>query len=135
MKKVRFALAMALMLFMLSGCSGYVNSYFATILSTSCQGDEASMEFASFNGTYNFKLTGEKNGDHTLDYDVSLDKGEMKVYVGVGGEKKFLFTVKGGEPHNGTSALGAEYDNKKTVYIILESVGECRNGDFEFDYN
>ena len=119
MKKACFVLAMILTLVTLCSCSGYVNNYFATILITSCQGDEASMEFDTFKGTYNFKLKGKNDSEHTLDCEASLAEGEMKVYIGVGGEKELLLTIKSGESYNDTIALDDKYDNERVVYIIL----------------
>ena len=135
MKKVCFALLIVLTLATLCGCSGYVKNYSATILITSCHGDEASMEFDTFNGTYNFKLKRDGVAEHTLDIEASLDEGEMKVYIGVDGEKELLHTIKGGKSYDETIILNDKYDNEKTIYVVLESTGKCINGDFEFEYN
>ena len=133
MKKVCFVLVLILTLFMLCSCGGYVKSYSATILITSCQGNEASMEFDTFKGTNNFKLRRDGVAEHTLDFEASLAEGEMNVYIGVGGEKELLIAVKGGESYDETIALDDRYDTEKTVYIILETTGKCVNGDFEFE--
>ena len=135
MKKVFLTLVLILSLAMLPGCRGYVKSYSATILITSCHGDEANMEFDTFRGTYHFKLKRDGAAEHTLDCEASLGEGEMKVYIGVDGEKELLFTVNGGETYDKTISLDSKYDNEKTVYVILESVGKCVDGDFEFEYN
>ena len=135
MKKVCFVLVLILTLCMLCGCGGYVKSYSATILITSGQGNEASMKFDTFKGSYNFKLKRDGAAEHTLDLDASLGEGEMNVYIGVGGEKELLLTVKGGETYDETITLAEKYDNEKTIYIILESEGKCADGDFEFEYN
>ena len=135
MKKACFVLAMILTLATLCGCSGYVKSYSATILITSCQGDEASMEFDTFKGTYNFKLRRDGIAEHTLDFEASLAEGEMNVYIGVDGEKELLLIVKGGESYDETIILDDKYDNEKTIYVILESTDKCVDGDFEFEYN
>ena len=135
MKKIGFILVLILTLTLLCSCSGYVKNYSATILITSCQGDEASMEFDTFKGTYNFKLKGKNDSDHTLDCEASLVEGEMKVYIGVDREKELLFTIKGGESYNDTITLDDRYDNERIVYIILESTDKCVDGDFEFEYN
>ena len=135
MKKACFVLALILTLFMLCSCGGYVKSYSATILITSGHGDEASMKFDAFKGSYNFKLKRDGNPEHTLDLDASLGEGEMNVYIGVGGEKELLLTVKGGETYDETITLAEKYDNEKTIYIIFESAGKCIDGDFEFEYN
>ncbi len=132
MKKVCFILALILTLAMLCSCGGYVKNYSATILITSCQGDEASMEFDTFKGTYNFKLRRDGNAEHTLDLEASLAEGEMNVYIGVDGEKELLRTVKGGESYDETITLDNKYDNEKTIYVILESTAKCADGDFEF---
>ena len=59
----------------------------------------------------------------------------MNVFIGVGGEKEQLLTVRGGESHDKTITLDEKYDNEKTIYVILESEGKCVDGDFEFEYN
>ena len=135
MKKACLALALVFLLLMLCSCGGYVKSYAATILITSGHGDEASMKFDTFKGSYNFKLKRDGNPEHTLDIDASLAEGEINVYIGVGGEKELLLTVMGGETYDETITLAEKYDTQKTIYIILESVGKCVDGDFEFEYN
>jgi hypothetical protein len=135
MKKIGLALLLALTLAFLCACSGYVKSYSATFLITSCQGDEASMEFDTFKGTYNFKLRRDGAPENTLDLEASLKEGEINIYIGVNGEKELLLTVKGGESYDETITLHNKYDNEKTIYIILESTGKCVDGDFEFEYN
>ena len=135
MKKAYIALILVLTVIMLCGCSGYVKNYSATILITSSFGDEASMKFATFSGTYNFKLKRDGAAEHSLDLEASLEEGEMNIYIGVNGEKELIYTVKGGETHDKTLALDEKYDNENTVYVILESIGKCTKGDFEFEYN
>lgn len=135
MKKACFALALIFTLLMLCGCKGYVKSYAATILITSDHGDEASMKFDSFKGSYHFKLKRDGNPEHTLELEASLGEGEMNVYIGIGSEKELLLTVKGGEAYDEKITLDEKYDNENTIYIILESAGKCADGDFEFEYN
>ena len=124
-----------LTLVMFCSCGEYVKNYSATILIASCQGDEASMKFDTFKGTYNFKLRGDGDDDRTLDFEASLAEGEMNIYIGVDGEKELLRTVKGGESYDETITLGDKYDYEKTVYVILESTEKCVDGDFEFEYD
>ena len=135
MKKICISLVLILTLLTLCSCSGYVKSYSATILITSCQGDEASMEFDTFKGSYYFKLRRDGAGEHTLDLEASLGEGEIDIYIGVDGEKELLRTIKGGESYDEVIILDNKYDNEKTVYVILESKGKCVDGDFEFEYN
>jgi hypothetical protein len=134
MKKVCITL-LALTLFILSGCGGYVKSYSASILVTSCQNNNASMKFASFKGTYNFKLRRSDTNENTLNCTASLDEGEVKIYIGVDGKKELVSTVKGGESGSKTIKLNDKYLNEKTLYIIIESVDKCKGGDFRFQYN
>ena len=134
MKKIRFLLVLIFTLVMLCSCKGYVNSYSATFLMTSCQGDDASMEFRTFKGTYHFKLKRDGAAAHTLDCEASLDTGEINIYIGVDGEKELLRTVKGGESCNETISLD-KYADEKSIYVILETNGKCVDGDFEFEYN
>ena len=135
MKKTIIALVLVLTLVMLCSCGEYTKSYAATILITSCHGDEASMKFDTFKGTYNFKLKRDATAEHTLDIEASLTEGEMNIYIGVGGEKEFLRTIKGGEAYDETITLDSKYDDKKTIYVILEAIDKCSDGDFEFEYN
>ena len=135
MKKTSFVLVLMLILTMLCSCGGYVKSYSATLLITSCHGDEASMDFATFKGTYHFKLKRDDTAEHTLSLEASLAEGEMNVYVGVDGEKELLRTVKGGEDLDETIALDGKYDDKKAIYVILEATDKCVDGDFELEYN
>ena len=135
MKKISFMLMLVLTLALLCSCGGYVKNYSATFLITSCQGDEASMRFDTFKGTYNFKIKRDSTAEHTLDFEARLAEGEMNVYVSVDGEKELLRTVRGGESYDETITLDERYDNEKTIYVILESTGKCVDGDFEFEYN
>ena len=67
MKKGCCVLALILILFMLCSCGGYVNSYSAFLLITSSHGNEASMEFDTFQGSYNVKLKTDGNNKYTYD--------------------------------------------------------------------
>lgn len=136
MKKIYFVLVLMLVLVTVCGCGeGYVRKYSATLMVTSCHGDEASMKFETFQGTYNFKLKRDGAAEHTIDFESSLVEGEMNIYIGIDGEKELIRTVKGGESYDETIVLDEKYDNEGTIYIILESAGKCVDGDFEFEYN
>lgn len=135
MKKISLALVLVIILSLLCSCGGYVKSYSATILITSCYGDEASMNFHTFRGTYNFKLKRDGDPQHTLDIEASLAEGELNIYIGVDGEKELMRTIKGGEHCDETIILDEKYDGERTVYVIIESTGKCVDGDLEFEYN
>ena len=64
-----------------------------------------------------------------------IERHPNAVYIGVGGEKELLLTVTGGESYDETITLDDKYDNEKIIYIILETIGKCVDGDFEFAYN
>ena len=134
MKKISFALVLILTLSILCSCNGYVTNYSATFLITSSIGDEASMEFRTFKGTYNFKLKSGDLTENTLDFEANLSEGEMNVYIGVDGEKELLRTVKGGEAYDEEIILDSKYESEKTVYIILQTVDKCVKGEFDFEY-
>ena len=135
MKKIYSVLLVILSFFMLISCSGYVKSYSATFLISQCIGDEASMEFDTFKGTYNLRLKRDGVPEHTLDLESSLIEGEMNVYIGVNGEKELLYKIVGGESIDKTITLNEKYNDEKVIYIILETVGKCVDGEFEFEYN
>lgn len=135
MKRACFVLALIFMLAVLCSCGEYAKNYAATILITSCHGDEAHMEFDTFKGTYNFKLKRDGAAEHTVDCEASLAEGEINIYISVEGENELLCTVKGGETYDETITLDDKYDDDKSIYIVLESVGKCVDGDFEFEYN
>ena len=136
MKRISFVLVIVLLIISLFSCgNGFVNSYTAKMMQTSCWDDEASMEFSDFEGIYHFKLRGDYDSDHTLECEASLIDGEVNVYVGVNGEKELIFTIKGGESYDNTIALDDKYDDAKTIYVIVESENKSSNGNFEFEYN
>lgn len=135
MKKIYSIFALILILVMICSCEGYVKNYSATVLITSCYGDSASMKFATFSGTYNFKLKRDDDAEHTIDLEARLAEGEMNIYIGVDGEKELLHTVKSDKYYDETIRLDNKYDNEKTIYVIFESNGKCADGDFELEYN
>lgn len=135
MKKICFKIMLIFTLIMLCSCNYYIKSYSATILITSCYGDEASMKFNTFKGTYNFKLRRDDTAEHNIDCKASLVEGQMNIYISVSSEKELLFTINGGESLDKIITLDSKYDDAKKVYIIIESIGKCVNGDFNFEYN
>ena len=135
MKKICFILALVLTLTLICGCNGYVNSYSASFLTTSCYGNSANMKFHTFQGTYNFKLVRRNSTEHTLHCNANLGEGEMNVYVGVNGEKELLLSISGGESYNETIVLDEKYNDEQTIYIILETSDKCTDGVFQFTYH
>ena len=129
MKKIIALLISVLLLFTLTGCSNYVSSYKAVGFVHSNKASSAFMSFYSFDGRMVFKLKSAGEGD--LKYSAETESGSAKVYYDYNGEKTELFSVNGGdeiESHGG-------YIEKGTVYIIVETDGECQNGAFDFEIN
>ena len=74
-----------------------------------------------------FKLKSSGEGD--LKYSAKLESGSATVYYDYLGTKSKLFSVSGGEE---LASYGG-YVDTGTVYIIVETEGECRNGVFQFN--
>ena len=84
------------------------------------------MSFYSFDGRMVFQLKSPGEGD--LKFTAKLEAGSATVYYDFYGTKQELFSIYGGEEidsHGG-------YVESGTVYIIVETDGNCQNGDFRF---
>ena len=129
MKKGRMILLVLLLaaVLCLPGCGKYSSSYKAVGFVHSNSSDSAFMDFYLLEGTMVFKLKNRSEGAQLL-YDAKLETGKALVYYDCGEGKVPLFTINGGETY---STEGGEL-KKGTVYIIVETVGECTNGDFHF---
>ena len=128
MKKTLALIVSFVMLISLAGCGGYVSSYKAVMFVHSNTSSSASMSFYSFEGRMVFRLISSGEGD--LKYTAKLEQGSATVYYDYNGAKTELFSINGGEEldsHGG-------YIEKGTVYIIVETDGECMNGDFRFSF-
>ena len=84
------------------------------------------MSFYSFDGRMVFKMKSTGEGD--LTYSAKLESGSATVYYDYYGTKTELFSVSAGEE---ISSHGG-YVEAGTVYVIVETDGECKNGDFQF---
>lgn len=126
MKKRVALLACVLLLLLLMGCSKYSSSYKAVGFVHSNKADSAFMNFYSFDGRMVFKLKSTAEGE--LEYTAKLESGSADVYYDFYGTKQELFSISAGEEidsHGG-------YVESGTVYIIVETDGACKNGDFQF---
>ena len=126
MKKLVVLLVSALLLVFLVGCGKYTSSYMAVGFVHSNSADSAFMNFYSFEGRMVFKLKSSGEGD--LKYTAKLESGNATVYYDFYGTKQELFSISGGEEidsHGG-------YVESGTVYVIVETDGSCKNGDFKF---
>ena len=112
---------------LLTGCGKYISSYKAIGFVHTNSSTSAEMSFYSFEGTMVFKLKSSGEGD--LKYTAKLESGTADVYYDYYyyRTKQELFTIESGEEldsHGGYIEAG-------TVYIIVETNGECINGEFK----
>ncbi len=113
----------------LSGCSKYTSHYFSIGFVHSNGAGSASMSFFEFEGSFNFKLKCRSEDRPVIKYSGKLEAGEITVYYDCGGTKTELFSISsGGDVRSSGGTL--PYD---TVYIIVETDGNCKNGDFKFE--
>lgn len=126
MKKICILLVSAILIVMLTGCGKYTSGYNAVRFVHSSDSDSAFMNFYSFKGRMVFKL--KSSGEGELKYTAKLESGNATVYYDFFGTKQELFTISSEEEldsHGGYVEAG-------TVYIIVETDGTCKNGEFRF---
>ena len=112
-----------MVMLLLSSC----NSYSAIGLVRSSIGGEASMKFVSFKGHQSFTLFADSD-DTAIEYEATLDEGEMTVYYYDGDIEKILFTIRGGDRVDSEFYYGGE-----NLRIKLVADEKCRGGSFEFE--
>jgi hypothetical protein len=126
MKKICILLVSAILIVMLTGCGKYTSGYNAVGFVHSSDSDSAFMNFYSFKGRMVFKL--KSSGEGELKYTAKLESGNAAVYYDFFGTKQELFSISSEEEldsHGGYVEAG-------TVYIIVETDGTCKNGEFRF---
>ena len=129
MKKIVVLLISAILLLSLTGCGKYFSSYSALGFVHSNTSDSAYMSFYSFSGRMVFRLRSSGEGD--LKYTAKLESGNAAVYSDYNGTKQELFSISDGEEFDSHGG----YVESGTVYIIVETDGACRGGDFRFSFN
>lgn len=122
---IAFALCLITLL-TLAGCAKYASGYRATGFVHSSAPSSAYMDFISFDGRMVFRM--KNPGDRTLKYTAALESGNAAVYYEINGTRTDLFSLSGGSTADAQCALG----ESGTVYVIVETDGECRNGDIRF---
>ena len=125
-KRITALAAAVLLLISLAGCDRYSSHYNATAFVHSNESKSAFMSFWKFEGRMVFKLKSTGEGD--IRYSGSLEEGSAAVYYDYYGTKTELFTVSGGEKAESRGG----YIETGTVYIIVETDGQCLNGSFDF---
>ena len=126
MKKICILLVSAILIVMLTGCGKYTSGSNAVGFVHSSDSDSAFMNFYSFKGRMVFKL--KSSGEGELKYTAKLESGNATVYYDFFGTKQELFSISSEEEldsHGGYVEAG-------TVYIIVETDGTCKNGEFRF---
>ena len=129
MKKTITLLILTILLLSICACGKYGSKYKAVGFVHSNESTSASMSFSSFEGIMVFKLKSANEGD--IKFHAKMESGSATVYYDVYGNKLKLFSINGGEELNSHEG----YVDSGTVYVIVETEGECKNGDFCFDLN
>ena len=127
MKKIIALISVVILALALAGC-GYNEHYTSIVMISSEGNNEAFMTFGSFEGTRVLDLRNSNKKKDTLYYSASLKKGKATVYYDYDGTKKELFKIKAGETIDDSIA---DLELNK-VYVIIESDGNCEDGDFRF---
>lgn len=126
MKKTISLILAAVLVLTAAGCNSYTSKYMAVGFVHSNSSKSAFMNFFSFDGRMVFRLKSAGEGD--IQYTAKLESGNAVVYYDYNGTKLELFSASGGDE---IDAHGG-YIEKGTVYIIVETNGECKNGEFRF---
>ncbi len=120
-------LSLAALLFA-SGCDAYRSKYDAFLLVHSNTPESAFMQFDTFTGTMVFRMKSTQ-ADGKLKYSASLGSGNATVYCDCGGQKTAIFSLEDGDEIPETDVPVG----KGRVFVIVETFGECKEGDFHFD--
>ena len=132
MKKLRLTIIWIILILItgcFTGCSKYTSNWSASAFVHSNTSKNALMSFWKFSGTMVHTLECKDASQEFLNYSASLKKGKLTVYYDDDGTKKELFKIKEGEE------ITAEIQkiHEGTVYVIVETDGECESGELEFD--
>ena len=127
--RVIIAAAALALCFTLSACGNkYVSHYSAMLMVRENAPNKASVSFDSFSGTY--VIIKNKSADEVfINYEATLGEGNIKVYYDFDGEKLNLFEIGANGSVDGKTEA---FTGNKTIYIIIESDGECSDGRFSF---
>ena len=126
MKRITALMLAMVLIFTAAGCSSYISSYTAVGFVHSNSSKSAFMNFFSFKGRMVFRLKSTSEGD--IKYTAKLESGKAAVYYDYNGTKLELFSASGGDEIDSRGG----YIEKGTVYIIVETDGKCKNGEFRF---
>lgn len=135
MKKIAgliIAVITLVLCFTLTACNGYASHYSATTMVTTNTSNKASVSFDSFKGTYVMHLYTNGADEVYIDYEATLEEGNIKAYYDFNGEKLNLFDI---ETDGNVEGQTEAFTGNRTIYIIIESTGKCNKGSFSFVLN
>ncbi len=130
MKKIKnaiVAIAMLVLCFTLSTCE--FKYYSATMMTTINEPNKALISFSSFKGTYVMQLKNKSKDEAWINYEATLEEGNIKVYYNFNDEKLDLFEIKSDGFVEGKSDT---FISNKTIHIIIESDGKSKEGSLSF---
>ena len=127
MKKATSLILIVLLALGWTACAKYSPHYKAIAFVHSNEKDSAYMEFYRFEGTMTFTLRG--GSPCALHCTAKLETGSATVYYDCGQGKTALLSIGAGDAPENTVALSSG----GTVYVIVETNGQCENGAFYFD--
>lgn len=129
--RVIVAITLLVLCFTLSACATkYRASYSSTLMVQSNTSDKASVKFDTFKGTYVIKFRTTGDDKVFISYNATLEEGNIKVYYDFNDEKLSLFEIGSGGSVEGKTE---EFTGNKTIYVIIESDGKCKSGNFSFN--
>ena len=124
------AAAALVLCFTLSACGNkYVSHYNAMLMVRENAANKASVSFDSFSGTYVIQLKNKSADEVFINYEAALGEGNIKVYYDFDDEKLNLFQI---ETNGSADGKTETFTGNKTIYIIIESDGNCSDGSFSF---
>lgn len=116
--------------FALSACATkYVSNFSSSTMKTTNTSNKASVSFSSFSGTYVMKLQNNGADEVYITYEATLGEGNIKVYYDYNDEKLDLFKI---ETNGSIDSKTEAFTGNKTIYVIIESDGKCKDGIFSF---
>lgn len=113
----------------LTACGKYASHYSSSMMVRTNTSNKATVSFGSFNGTYVMQLKNEGADEVFITYKATLGEGNIKVYYDFHDEKLNLFELK---TDGSVEAKTETFTGNKTIYIIIESDGDCNDGSFSF---
>ncbi len=127
MKKLLLTILLVLSIFTLASC--HYSSYKAFALVRINTGETFETSFSSLKGKLVQKIVKKTSSNEELSFEGSISSGEVTVSYEIDGEVKVLFTLQSGESIK-DKITGIKKGTK--VYIIIETKGEAKSGNFTF---